>query len=124
MARPFRCRRIQPPSDLRLFKPAGVPTHAVKWVALQLDELEAMRLTDLLSLYQEEAAVKLGVSRQTLGNILESARKKVADALVNGKALSIGGGSCHTTREEEQNCPRCHCRKNRGRQKHSEKEKP
>jgi len=57
-----------------------------------LDELEALRLADLEGLYQEQAAEKMGVSRPTFARILESARKKVAEALVKGKGLVIGGG--------------------------------
>jgi predicted DNA-binding protein (UPF0251 family) len=61
-------------------------------VNLTVDELEAVRLADLEGLYQEAAAEKMRISRQTFGRILESAHKKIADALVNGKALSIEGG--------------------------------
>jgi len=61
-------------------------------VDLTLDELEAVRLADLEGLYQEDAAVKMNVSRQTFGNIVTSAHKKIADALLNGKALHIKGG--------------------------------
>jgi len=59
---------------------------------LTFDEIEAVRLADLEGLYQEDAAKKMKVSRQTFGRIIESAHKKIADALVNGKALSIKGG--------------------------------
>jgi predicted DNA-binding protein (UPF0251 family)/predicted Fe-Mo cluster-binding NifX family protein len=58
-------------------------------VALEPDEIEALRLADLESLYQEQAARMMGISRQTFGRILERAHKKVADALLNGKALKI-----------------------------------
>lgn len=58
-------------------------------VELAADELEAIRLTDLEGLYQEQAAEQMGVSRQTLGNILKRAHKKVAEALVQGKAIGI-----------------------------------
>ena len=61
-------------------------------VVLTIDEFEAVRLADLEGLYQEQAAEKMNVSRQTFGRIIESARKKVAEALVQGKALKIGGG--------------------------------
>jgi rubrerythrin len=49
-------------------------------------------LADLEGLYQEKAAENMGISRQTFGNIVESARRKVADVLVNGKSLHIEGG--------------------------------
>jgi len=62
-------------------------------ITLTVDELEAIRLTDLEGLYQAPAAKKMNISRQTLGRILESAHKKIADALVNGKALLIKGGT-------------------------------
>ena len=61
-------------------------------VSLGLDEYESIRLADLDGLYQDAAASKMGVSRQTFSRIVESARRKVADALVHGKALRIGGG--------------------------------
>jgi predicted DNA-binding protein (UPF0251 family) len=61
-------------------------------VALTVDELEAIRLADLEGLYQEEAAQRMNVSRQTFGRIITEAHKKIADALVHGKALSIAGG--------------------------------
>lgn len=65
---------------------------ALEKVQLSLDELEAVRMADLEGLYHEEAAEKMGISRQTFGNIVESARKKIADALVNSKALVMEGG--------------------------------
>jgi len=57
-----------------------------------MDEFEAIRLADLKSMYYEDAAKKMNVSRQTFGNIITSARKKIADSLVNTKALKIEGG--------------------------------
>jgi predicted DNA-binding protein (UPF0251 family)/phage FluMu protein Com len=59
---------------------------------LSLDEFEAIRLADFEGQYHEVASESMGVSRQTFGRIIESARHKVADALLNGKALSIKGG--------------------------------
>ena len=89
MARPpkQRCIGCQPASSY--FKPRGVPLHTLEEVALELDELEAIRLADLEGLYQAEVALRMGVSRQTVGNILERARRKIADALLGGKALCI-----------------------------------
>jgi len=74
------------------FKPAGVPLRMLEDVALSLDEVEALRLADLKALHQKPAAEQMGVSRATFGRIVESARRKVADALINGKALRLGGG--------------------------------
>jgi len=62
-------------------------------VVLSLDESEALRLADSEGLEQEEAARGMRVSRQTFGNILRSARRKVTECLVRGKALRIDGGA-------------------------------
>ncbi len=80
-----------PPANL--YKPAGVPVRRLETIDLAVDELEAMRLVDQEGLSHEEAAHYLGVSRQTVGRVVESARRKVADALLGGKALAIGGGA-------------------------------
>ncbi len=58
-------------------------------IAMELDEIEANRLADLEELYQVDAAAKMGISRQTFGNIIVCAHKKVATALLCGKALRI-----------------------------------
>jgi uncharacterized protein len=92
MPRPRQCRRVEGLPSAAYFKPRGVPLVMLEEVALAVDEFEALRLADLEGLYQEQAAEKMGVSRQTFGRAVESARRKVADALVNGKALKIEGG--------------------------------
>ena len=56
-------------------------------VVLMPDELEAIRLCDMEGLYHEEAAERMGVSRQTLGRILSTARQKVATALSEGHTI-------------------------------------
>ncbi len=91
MPRPFKCRRVRCKPDANYFKPRGIPLSELQEIGLTLDEFEAVRLADLEGLYQEDAAKKMAVSRQTFGNIVGSARKKIADALVNGKALKISG---------------------------------
>lgn len=93
MPRPLKCRRIQQRPCSTGFKPAGVRGCDLEEVLLTLDEFEALRLADLDGLYQEDAAERLGVSRQTFGNIVKSARAKVADCLVNAKKLTIEGGA-------------------------------
>ncbi|SDH75633.1 DUF134 domain-containing protein [Propionivibrio dicarboxylicus] len=89
MVRPLKCRQISCNPASRYFKPAGIPLRELDEVVLKLDEIEAMRLTDLEGLYQIDAAQQMGISRQTIGNILKSAHAKIADALLNGKALRI-----------------------------------
>ena len=92
MPRPCRCRRIRCSPDKNYFKPRGIPLDMLEEVNLALDELEAVRLADLEGLYQVDAARKMDISRQTFGNIIKSAHEKIADALLNAKALKIEGG--------------------------------
>jgi predicted DNA-binding protein (UPF0251 family) len=61
-------------------------------VSLGHDELEALRLADFEGLYQADVAERMGVSRQTVGNILKEARRKVAEALLREKAIRVEGG--------------------------------
>ena len=88
MARPMKCRTVECAISAAYFKPQGIPRD-LEEVALELDEIEAIRLADLEELYQVDAAAKMGVSRQTFGNIIARAHKKVATALLHGKALRI-----------------------------------
>ena len=92
MPRPRQCRRVARLPQVTYYKPVGVPLAMLQQVQLTVDELEALRLSDLEGLYQEEAARRMNVSRQTFGRILDGAHAKVADALTAGKALSIAGG--------------------------------
>ena len=92
MPRP-KCRRnICGIPDKNYFKPRGIPTVDLEEVNLTLDEFEAVRLADYEQLYQEEAAARMNISRQTFGRIIDAAHKKIADVLINGKALKIEGG--------------------------------
>ena len=75
------------------FKPAGIPMKYLEEVQLTVEELEAVRLKDLEGMEQEEGGKKMNVSRPTFQRILASARKKTADALLNGKAIRIEGGN-------------------------------
>ena len=93
MPRPCRCRRIRCNPDTNYFKPRGIPVDMLEEINLTLDELEAIRLADFDGLYQEGAAKKMNISRQTFGNIIERAHKKIADVLLNAKALKIEGGT-------------------------------
>lgn len=92
MPRPQCPRRVMCSPEAEYFKPRGIPLVALETVSLTLDELEAMRLADLNGFHQEKAAEAMCISRQTFGRIIESARKKVADALCNSKAMRIEGG--------------------------------
>lgn len=93
MARPFKCRRVAFIPGVTYFKPAGIPLRALEEARLTVEEAEAIRLKDLESLEQKEGAEKMNVSRSTFQRILASARQKIADALLNGKAIRIEGGN-------------------------------
>ncbi|MBK1717359.1 DUF134 domain-containing protein [Thiocystis violacea] len=71
------------------FKPCGRPGRGMATVVLRADELEALRLADLEGLYQEDCAQRMGISRTTLSRTLAEARRKVTDALLNGKRLLV-----------------------------------
>lgn len=127
MPRPPKWRKVEFFPEITYFKPAGVPLRELEEVVLTVEELEAIRLKDLEGLEQEECAEKMGVSRPTFFRIISSARHKLAEALIKGKAIRIEGGNfkiswlvrclkCgHVWREinnvgtnEDIECPSCH----------------
>lgn len=77
------------------FKPRGIPLPELDTIILGRDELEAVRLADLEGKSHGDGATSMGVSRQTFGRIVISARQKIADALVNGKAILVQGNERH-----------------------------
>ena len=107
MARPLNCRRVGLLPPCSVYKPAGIPARFLEEVVLTVDEFEAIRLADLKGMYQETAAEQMKVSRQTFGRIIESARKKIADALVEGKALRIEGGEFQMPQMRTFKCAKC-----------------
>ena len=98
MSRPPKCRRVEFLPDVTYFKPAGIPLRVLEEVLLSLEEAEAIRLKDLEGLEQEEGAQRMKVSRPTFQRILASARQKMADALLHGKAIRIEGGNFEMVR--------------------------
>ena len=92
MPRPVRCRRIEQLPVYRSFSPDDIT--ATEDVQMTVDEYEALRLLDGEGLTQEACAARMNIARTTVTAIYESARKKVADALVHGKRLLITGGCC------------------------------
>lgn len=107
MTRPVKKRYIACRPRVLTFKPAGIPLRNLDAVLLTSDELEAFRLADQLGDSQEEGAAKMNVSRPTFGRILERARKKVAEALVLGMAIQIGGGEVVRTHHTRVRCGHC-----------------
>lgn len=108
MPRPKCCRQVGEAPEKICFRPEGIISSYLDEVLLTLDEYESLRLADLEGLYQEQAASRMNVSRQTFGRIVEAARRKVADVLVNGKTLRIEGGPVSIKAGETTQCPRCH----------------
>lgn len=92
MARPKLERQICGRAPFDCFKPNGIPLVKLNKIELLAEELEALRLADLQSLSQAEAAAQMGVSRQTFGNIIKRGRAKVARSLVDGCALMLNQG--------------------------------
>ena len=82
-----RCLRFNP--EVYYFKPRGIPLRDLEEVALKADEVEAVKLHDVDMLDQVIAAEKMGISQPTFARTLDSANKKIADALINGKAIRI-----------------------------------
>ncbi len=78
-----------------MFKPNGIPARELEHHTLLADEFEALRLVDHIGMQQIQAAEAMGVSRQTLANIVKSARFKVADCLLQGKALVMAESNEH-----------------------------
>lgn len=100
MARPVKRRRICELPEFEEFVPAV--KHCGQMVCMTLDEYETIRLIDYMGFSQEDCAKQMTVARTTVQAIYDSARGKIADVLVNGKGLKIGGGSyeiCAKTRE-------------------------
>lgn len=89
MPRPTCPRTIEGEPLARYFKPRGIPLRALEEIVLEADEWEALRLGDREGLYHTEAAARMDISRQTFDRILRRARQKVAEALVEGKALRL-----------------------------------
>jgi len=77
----------------RMFKAVGIPAMEMDQIILALDEFEALRLVDFEGMDHEGAAALIEISRPTLSRLVETARRKVADAIVTGKALVIEGGN-------------------------------
>jgi predicted DNA-binding protein (UPF0251 family) len=99
VTRPPKNRRVAYLPAVTFFKPAGLPMRGLEEVRLSVEEVEALRLKDLAGLEQVPAAAQMNVSRPTFQRVLASARRKIADALLNGKAVRIEGGSFEVTHE-------------------------
>lgn len=113
MPRPKKNRKICCMPRQSGFGPLGAGPHET-FVPLLVEEYEAVRLMDLEGLTQEQCAEKMEVARTTVQGIYTDARKKIADALVNGKALRIEGGDYEVCEGERPACGQAHCHRRHG----------
>ena len=95
MPRPKNNRIVHEPPIFTDFKPIGVKGVSLETVLLSLDEFEAFRLADHIGLSHESAAEEMEISRPTFTRLIEKARRKIADFIMNGKMLNIDGGNIH-----------------------------
>ena len=93
MPRPRIRRRISFMPEVTYFKPAGITMASLNETILTVDEYEAIKLVDLEGIAQNKAGKKMKISQPTLSRLLKSARKKLSDAIINGKAIKIKGGT-------------------------------
>jgi len=108
MPRPMKCRAITEDPEHRAFGPFAAEHSDAEPLEMTFDEFEAIRLADVEGLYQEEAARRMQVSRQTFGNILASARQKLGQMLVLGRRLNVKGGNIMVSNEERKfGCAAC-----------------
>jgi predicted DNA-binding protein (UPF0251 family) len=105
--RPPKCRYVDLDPNLSVFKPKGIPVARLEVVELRLDELEAFRLADQKGLHHASACKRMGISRATFGRILEEARRRIAEALIEGKMLQFAGGKVLTARKRGYACQEC-----------------
>ena len=95
MPRPESNRIVYEPPLFTEFKPVGSRGQALEIIDLSLDEFEALRLADHKAMSHAEAAEEMEISRPTFTRLIERARKKIADFIIQGKLLSINGGNIH-----------------------------
>jgi len=107
MVRPRKCRRVCCEPQANYFKPRGIPLTMLDEVKLTIDEFEAIRLADVEGMEQEEASRRMKISRPTFGRIITKARRVIADAIVNGKALKIEGGNIVMAPKRKFRCSDC-----------------
>lgn len=93
MVRPRLCRRIGFNPHATYFKPRGIPLRELDEVIISFDEFEAVRLKDLENSEEIAASKKMRISQPTFNRLVREARRKIAEAIVKGKAIKIEGGN-------------------------------
>jgi predicted DNA-binding protein (UPF0251 family) len=115
MPRPRKFRRVCCKPSVYYFKPRGIPVYELEEIIIDHDELESLRLADLLCYSHEDAASEMKISRATFGRILESARKKVIDGILNGKAIRINDKQLTKIKNNEQQNKNSNCNRRPGK---------
>jgi uncharacterized protein len=86
-------RCIEKEFDTYFYKPKGVSLSEINIISLAHEELEAIRLIDVLHFNQNEAAEKMNISRSTMQRVIDTAREKIGSAIINGHGIRIEGGT-------------------------------
>lgn len=113
MPRPIKCRKVCGLPAMACFCPESVQPDGLETVVMTVDEYETVRLIDLKGYTQQDCASQMQVARTTVQKIYDSARRKLADSIVNGKRLQICGGDyrvcggCTAHGAEVEACGRC-----------------
>ena len=115
MPRPMKWRNVCCLPETNRFGPLGSSAGTCEHIVMTVDEYETVRLIDLEGLTQEECAAQMNVARTTVQGVYNTARQKIADSLVNGKALWIEGGEYRLCDGHGKNCGRGHCGRHRNR---------
>ncbi len=125
MARPMKWRRVCSLPERNRFGPLGFKENKNNSIQMTVDEYETIRLIDLESFTQAECAEQMNVARTTVQGIYTTARKKLADSLVNGKTLLIEGGEFRLCDGDGRGagCGRGCNRRGRGRRFHDNKQR-
>jgi predicted DNA-binding protein (UPF0251 family) len=89
----YRKRRISQPPNVLSFKPSGIPRRMLKSLVINIDEYEAIRLADYEGMEHEQAAERMAISRPTFTRLIEKARNKIAQAMIEGMELIVSGGN-------------------------------
>lgn len=110
MPRPRKCRKVCRLPEINEFHPAD---HCADYITLSVDEYEAIRLIDKEGFSQEECAGYMQVARTTVQQIYNIARRKLAEALVNGNGIRITGGDYTLCDGKEQQCDCGGCRRHK-----------
>lgn len=114
MPRPHKPRNICRMPDYSVFGPKGIKMNKLNTIEMPIDELETIRLIDLLNYTQEEAAAQMNVARTTVQRIYNIARNKLAQSLIEGKVIVVEGGQIVLCEDDCEGCMGLIRTRNRG----------